>query len=77
MIQEGSKIVQYLIVYVGSLVHYAFQFATLEAIEIFINIVLGVFVAVYTFTQIVDWVQKQVKNHKARREAKRNQSDKD
>lgn len=67
MIDQGRKIVEPVIVYCGAGLHYMLQLASLQETEVAINILVGVLVAIYTLTKIVDWIWSKRKARRQKR----------
>lgn len=51
------QIVEPAIVYVGAAFHYLLQLSNISQIEVHVNIAVGVLVAIYTLTKIIDWAR--------------------
>lgn len=74
MWNQGEKILEMIRVYGGAGIYYVLQTTSLEQYEIAVNILVGLLVALYTLTKIVDWGWKK---EKARRERNRIKKDED
>lgn len=58
-IDQGREALHSLFIYLGTIFHFLFQQAALEATEVAINIIVGVLVAGFTLTKIIDWFERR------------------
>lgn len=68
MIDGSRKILEPVIVYLGAMFHYVLQISNLAQFEGAVNVIVGLLVALYTFTKILDWGLLKRKSFKARKD---------